>query len=118
MSARVASASIFDFPTTPTKTRTAKKTGVAAKQAKSRVVTKTKRKTEADPGPRTSQILADILLKNPKDEYFTVAKLLEEIGTTSFGTSLMFFAIPEVIPIPIPGMSALVVLPTAFCRRR
>ena len=36
------------------------------------------------------------------------------LGTTSFGTSLMVFSIPEVIPIPIPGMSAVVALPTGI----
>ena len=39
--------------------------------------------------------------------------ILNSIGNTSFGASLMFFSIPEVIPIPIPAIAALVVLPTA-----
>ena len=34
------------------------------------------------------------------------------MGETSFGTALMFFTIPEVIPIPVPGIAAIVVLPT------
>ncbi|HSI85115.1 MAG: exopolysaccharide biosynthesis protein, partial [Candidatus Methylacidiphilales bacterium] len=62
---------------------------------------------------RTSQILEEILTKNPGVESFTVEMILRSLGTTSFGTSLMFFAIPEVLPIPLPGVSALVVLPTA-----
>jgi len=70
-----------------------------------------------DPAPdfiRTSEVLKSILTKNPDLEFFTVEKIISEIGTAPFGTTLMFFAIPEVIPIPIPGVSALVVLPTGY----
>jgi hypothetical protein len=56
--------------------------------------------------------LNNILVNNPDVEHFTVEKIVSEIGTAPFGTSLMFFAIPEVLPIPIPGVSAVVVLPT------
>ncbi len=111
MSARAAT-SIFDFPPAPTKTRTTRKAATNGKQTKGRLATR--RKTSVEKGDRTSQVLLDILLKNPDLEHFTVEKLLNEIGTSSFGTALMFFAIPEVIPIPIPGMSALVVLPTGI----
>jgi hypothetical protein len=63
--------------------------------------------------PRTSQILREILANNPDVENFTVDKIVNSIGETSFGTSLMFFAIPEVVPIPVPGLAAIVVIPTA-----
>jgi hypothetical protein len=43
-----------------------------------------------------------------------VERIVAGLGTTSFGTSLMVFSIPEVIPIPIPGMSAIVALPTGI----
>jgi hypothetical protein len=59
--------------------------------------------------PRTSQILREILANNPDVENFTVDTIVNSIGETSFGTSLMFFAIPEVVPIPVP----IVVIPTA-----
>jgi hypothetical protein len=62
---------------------------------------------------RTSELLRDLLAKNPTLENFTVENILGSIGNTSFGASLMFFSIPEVIPIPIPAIAALVVLPTA-----
>ena len=67
----------------------------------------TRRKT------RTSQILRDILTKNPDVTEFTVEQIVNSIGESSFGTSLMFFAIPEVVPIPVPGLAAIVVIPTA-----
>src|SRR3984885_10901767 len=63
--------------------------------------------------PRTSQILREILANNPNVENFTVDTIVNSIGETSFGTSLMFFAIPEVVPIPVPGLAAIVVIPTA-----
>jgi hypothetical protein len=62
---------------------------------------------------RTSQILRDILAKNPDVPEFTVEQIVNSIGESSFGTSLMFFAIPEVVPIPVPGLAAIVVVPTA-----
>jgi hypothetical protein len=62
---------------------------------------------------RTSQILRGILADNPNATDFTVEKIVNSIGGTSFGTTLMFFAIPEVVPIPIPGLAAIVVIPTA-----
>jgi hypothetical protein len=62
---------------------------------------------------RTSQILRDILAKNPDVTEFTVEQIVNSIGESSFGTSLMFFAIPEVVPIPVPGLAAVVVVPTA-----
>jgi hypothetical protein len=62
---------------------------------------------------RTSQILREILANNPDVEDFTVEKIVNSIGESSFGTSLMFFAIPEVVPIPVPGLAAIVVIPTA-----
>lgn len=62
---------------------------------------------------RTSQRLRSLLADQPGRENFTVEDIIKSLGEESFGTSLMFFAIPEVLPIPIPAISALVVLPTA-----
>jgi hypothetical protein len=62
---------------------------------------------------RTSEILRG-LLDNNSDKSFTVQKILGTLGTSSFGTSLMAFAIPEVLPIPVPGVSAIVVIPTGI----
>lgn len=62
---------------------------------------------------RTSQRLRKLLADQPDRDNFTVEDIVRSLGDESFGTSLMFFAIPEVLPIPIPAISALVVLPTA-----
>ena len=79
---------------------------------------KTKAKTapppvEATPTLKTSQILRNLLEQNP-DRQFTVEKISAALGTTSFGASLLVFSIPEVLPIPIPGLSAIVAIPTAI----
>jgi hypothetical protein len=74
-----------------------------------------RRHLSSQPRPRrTSQILRDILAKNPDVDSFTIKKIAHGLGESSFGTALMFFTIPEVIPIPIPGIAAIVVLPTLF----
>jgi hypothetical protein len=61
---------------------------------------------------RTSEILRGLL--ESKEKSFSVQKILGSLGTTSFGTSLMVFAVPEVLPIPIPGLFAIVVIPTGI----
>jgi hypothetical protein len=71
------------------------------------------RKKPLPKAARTSEILRG-LLDNNKDKSFTVQKILGSLGTTSFGTSLMAFSIPEVLPIPVPGISAIVAIPTAI----
>ncbi|MEI6872407.1 MAG: exopolysaccharide biosynthesis protein [Verrucomicrobiota bacterium] len=61
---------------------------------------------------RTSAVLKS-LLENNSDEWFTVEQICVGLGTSSFGVSLLAFSIPEVVPIPVPGISAIVALPTA-----
>ncbi len=108
MSVQALSPGAFAAPAPATKVRTRKKTGTATKG----IIRTGARKTQSEDVRRTSQILNEILLRNPDAKFFTIEKILGELGVTSFGTSLMFFAIPEVLPIPIPGISAIVVLPT------
>ena len=80
--------------------------------AKPRGKTKARAGGEA-PERRTSEILRQILADNPQDK-ISVEQILKGMGTSSFGTSIMVFSIPEVIPIPVPGMSAIVALPEAL----
>src|SRR5271165_3548501 len=88
-----------------------KVTSQSAKSARSETRTSARKVTRRK--ARTSQILRDILAKNPDVTEFTVEQIVNSIGESSFGTSLMFFAIPEVVPIPVPGLAAIVVIPTA-----
>jgi hypothetical protein len=108
-----------------TVTRQPRRTSPAARTATPKPAAKPKAKAPArprvkaaprateTPSRRTSDILRDILEKNPQDQ-ITVEQIVSSLGTTSFGTSLMIFSVPEVIPIPIPGMSAIVTIPTGI----
>jgi hypothetical protein len=71
-----------------------------------------RRKAAATP-VRTSEILRRLLEKN-REKNLTVRNILAALGPSSFGTSLMVFSIPEVLPIPVPGVSAIVVIPSAI----
>ncbi len=86
-----------------------------AKAAPRRKRTRTAAARQAveEPQLRTSQLLRNLLEQN-KDRSFTVEKISESLGATSFGASLLVFSIPEVLPLPIPGMSAIVTVPTAI----
>lgn len=84
-----------------------RRASVSTKRSKAAPLT---RKSRSAPAIRTSQILREILTKNPTVKNFTVKQIVESIGDTAFGTSLMFFSIPGMLPIP--GISTLVVIPT------
>jgi hypothetical protein len=104
MTAAALPANVLTLPRSATRARSRKKTATARAKAKS----------AAKAGARsvhTSKLLRDLLEKNP-DKSFTVEKIVNAIGGTSaFGTSLMVFSLPEVLPIPVPGISAIVVIP-------
>jgi len=97
--------------------------GEVSLKAPARKVTRPKQRAKAKPRAarkesttkviRTSEILRG-LLENNEEKSFSVEKLLGSLGTSSFGTSLMVFSIPEVLPIPIPGLFAIVVIPTGI----
>jgi hypothetical protein len=99
---------ILNFPRAEAVRRTARrKPSLLSRRTKSVLSV---RKAKAVPAVRTSQILREILTKNPTVKNFTVKQIVESIGDTAFGTSLMFFSIPGMLPIP--GISTLVVIPT------
>ena len=62
---------------------------------------------------RTSDILKKFI-SDESQQFLTVEQIVKALGPTSFGTSLMVFSIPEVLPIPIPGMTVAVVIPTVI----
>jgi len=93
--------------------------GVALRRTRAKAFkatsTKSRRKTKTAKARslpvRTSETLRN-LLKNKSERSFTVQKISQALGSSSFGASLLVFSIPEVVPIPVPGMSAVVALPT------
>jgi hypothetical protein len=62
---------------------------------------------------RTSDILKK-LISDESQKVLTVEQIVNALGPTSFGTSLMVFSIPEVLPLPLPGMTTAVVIPTGI----
>jgi len=110
-------------PATPVKKSAARRTAAAksaaressaalSKVRRNGVAASTKKASTAE-RTRTSQVLRNLLANHPDVTEFTVEQIVSAIGDTSFGTSLMFFAVPEVIPIPVPGLATIVVMPTA-----
>ena len=62
---------------------------------------------------RTSDILRE-LIADESQQALTVEQIVKALGPASFGTSLMAFSMPEVLPITLPGMSAVMVIPTVI----
>jgi len=62
---------------------------------------------------RTSDILRK-LISDESQQVLTVEQIVRALGPASFGTSLMAFSMPEVLPITLPGMSAVMVIPTVI----
>jgi hypothetical protein len=96
----------------PRRTTVAKAKTAIVKPKSAKLAAPPRKAARASRAKRTSEILLDILERNPQEQ-ITVQQIVNGLGTTSFGTSLMVFSIPEVVPIPIPGMSAIVAIPTA-----
>ncbi len=69
--------------------------------------------TKAKAPVRTSDVLRE-LFDRAGDGPMPIREIVGALGATGFGTSLMLFSVPEVIPIPIPGLAAIVSLPTGF----
>ena len=60
----------------------------------------------------TSDILNDIM--GFHDESITIRDLYAQLGDRGFGLMLLLFALPNSIPLPIPGVSTLTSLPLIF----
>ncbi len=80
------------------------------KTAKKAVVQPTKPKKSA---PRTSDVLLRILDNNP-GKSITVQRIVDELGSNSFGASLMVFSLPELLPVHFPGIGAVVAIPNGI----
>lgn len=61
---------------------------------------------------KTSEILHEIA--NHDKEYIHIEELLAKLGDRGFGLILLVFALPNAIPFPIPGASALTGIPLLF----
>lgn len=78
-----------------------------------RSTARSKTATRSKAVPRTSEILRK-LLEDKSRKSLTIEEIVSELGPRSMPASLMVFAIPEVLPIPIPGLATAVVIPTGI----
>ncbi|MFZ8507314.1 exopolysaccharide biosynthesis protein, partial [Staphylococcus aureus] len=58
--------------------------------------------------------LFEAVLRRSDSENLTVRELLGGLETSAFGIPLAALAVPEVIPVPIPGVSLVISIPTAM----
>jgi hypothetical protein len=87
----------------------ARKTGRTAAPVGSR-----RKSSEAKAAVRRTSDILKKFISDESQQVLTVEQIVKALGPTSFGTSLMVFSIPEVLPIPIPGMTVAVVIPTVI----
>lgn len=59
---------------------------------------------------RTSEMLA-ALVDAEAPARLTVGEILDQLGERAFGAFLIVFALPNLVPVPIPGLSALLGIP-------
>lgn len=99
----------FDRPATRTRARGRRSGATKQKRAGARSKTQTRERAV----PRTSEILRR-LLEDESRKSLTIEEIVSELGPRALPASLMVFTIPEVLPIPIPGLSTAVVIPTGI----
>jgi hypothetical protein len=66
---------------------------------------------EAGGGIRTSELLERLLRAHPTGEPWTLGDRVAVLGDRAFGVLLLMFALPNLLPVPLPGMSAVLGLP-------
>jgi hypothetical protein len=93
------------------RSRARRRSSTTTKQQRS--TARSKNATRAKAVPRTSEILRK-LLEDESRKSFTIEEIVAGLGSRSLPASLMLFSIPEVLPIPLPGISAAVVIPTGI----
>ena len=99
----------LDQPAGRNRTRSKRRVETKQKGANARSKTRTQDRST----PRASEILRR-LLEDESRKSLTIEEIVSGLGPRSMPTSLMVFTIPEVLPIPIPGLSTAVVIPTGI----
>ncbi|MBV8612831.1 MAG: exopolysaccharide biosynthesis protein [Acetobacteraceae bacterium] len=65
-------------------------------------------------GPTELTRLVEAILRRGDGEMIPVRELLGGLDAAAFGVPLAALAMPEIIPVPIPGLTFVVALPTAL----
>jgi hypothetical protein len=101
----------LDLDRPEARSRARVRSSATAKQK--RATPRSKARTKERATPRTSEILRRLLEDKSRDA-LTIEEIVSELGPRSLPASLMIFTIPEVLPIPLPGLSTAVVIPTGI----
>ncbi|PSB41873.1 exopolysaccharide synthesis protein exod [Cyanosarcina cf. burmensis CCALA 770] len=67
--------------------------------------------TKSSPGLHTSRLLRQFLERHAEQEYVSLGELVEELGDRAYGPLLVICALPEALPLPVAGVSAIIAIP-------
>ncbi|WP_241994154.1 exopolysaccharide biosynthesis protein [Chroococcidiopsis cubana] len=59
----------------------------------------------------TSRLLRQFLERHAEQEYVSLGELVEELGDRAYGPLLVICALPEALPLPVAGVSAIIAIP-------
>ncbi|MGL4621057.1 exopolysaccharide biosynthesis protein [Chroococcidiopsis sp.] len=67
--------------------------------------------TNSSPGLYTSRLLRQFLERHAEQEYVSLGELVVELGDRAYGPLLVICALPEALPLPMAGVSAIIAIP-------
>ncbi|MDV2995964.1 MAG: hypothetical protein N4J56_005618 [Chroococcidiopsis sp. SAG 2025] len=67
--------------------------------------------TNSSPGLYTSRLLRQFLERHAEQEYVSLGELVAELGDRAYGPLLVICALPEALPLPVAGVSAIIAIP-------
>ncbi|MBE9018660.1 exopolysaccharide biosynthesis protein [Chroococcidiopsidales cyanobacterium LEGE 13417] len=67
--------------------------------------------TKSSPGLYTSRLLRQFLERHAEQEYVSLGELVVELGDRAYGSLLVICALPEALPLPVAGVSAIIAIP-------
>lgn len=67
--------------------------------------------TKSSPGLHTSRLLRQFLERHAEQEYVSLGELVAELGDRAYGPLLVMCALPEALPLPVAGVSAIIAIP-------
>ncbi|PSM50148.1 exopolysaccharide synthesis protein exod [Chroococcidiopsis sp. CCALA 051] len=67
--------------------------------------------TKSSPGLYTSRLLRQFLERHAEQEYVSLGELVVELGDRAYGPLLVICALPEALPLPVAGVSAIIAIP-------
>lgn len=67
--------------------------------------------TNSSPGLHTSRLLRQFLERHSEQKYVSLGELVAELGDRAYGPLLVICALPEALPLPVAGVSAIIAIP-------